>query len=56
MKHIQKSEEPSKLSVYRKDNPNGKWQDFRNECQSGLEEVYAKLSPKIKEDFVFIAK
>jgi uncharacterized protein (TIGR02646 family) len=44
MKHIQKTEEPSKLNVYRQNNPNGKWQDFRNECQSGLEDVYTKLS------------
>jgi uncharacterized protein (TIGR02646 family) len=44
MKHIQKSNEPSKLNDYRQSNPNEKWEEFRNGCQSGLDEVYAKLS------------
>ncbi|MDR1963769.1 MAG: TIGR02646 family protein [Planctomycetaceae bacterium] len=44
MKHIQKSEEPIKLQEYRRANPDGKWENFRNECQSGLNEVYKTLS------------
>ncbi|MDR2439426.1 MAG: TIGR02646 family protein [Planctomycetaceae bacterium] len=43
MKHIQKSQEPPKLNEYRQNNPNRKWENFRHDCQSGLEEVYVKL-------------
>jgi uncharacterized protein (TIGR02646 family) len=44
MKHIAKSNEPAKLQEYRQNNPGNRWEDFRSECQSGLNEVYETLS------------
>jgi uncharacterized protein (TIGR02646 family) len=44
MKHIQKSNEPTKLQKYRETNPDRRWEHFRNECQLGLEEIYTTLS------------
>jgi uncharacterized protein (TIGR02646 family) len=44
MKHITKSSEPAKLQEYRQNNPKNSWKNFRDECQSGLNEVYETLS------------
>ncbi|MDR2168733.1 MAG: TIGR02646 family protein [Planctomycetaceae bacterium] len=43
MKFINKSEEPQKLRDYRQKHPNNQWEQFRNECQTGLDEVYKTL-------------
>jgi uncharacterized protein (TIGR02646 family) len=44
MKHVQKSNEPSKLREYRQNNPDGCWERFRKECPSGLKEIFETLS------------
>lgn len=44
MKFVNKSEEPKELREYRQNNPNSSWQNFRDECQSGLDKVYETLS------------
>ena len=43
MKHISKGIEPQELSRYKKENPGKKWEDFRQECPQGVEDVYQTL-------------
>jgi uncharacterized protein (TIGR02646 family) len=44
MKHVPKSNEPPKLREYRQNNPNGRWEQFRQDCKSGLNEVFETLA------------
>jgi len=43
MKFSFKGDEPDGLRQYRESHPGGRWEDFRHECQSGLDAVYQQL-------------
>lgn len=43
MKHCPKSQEPGQLKRYRQSHPQDCWDDFRDHCASGLDEVYHQL-------------
>jgi uncharacterized protein (TIGR02646 family) len=43
MKFCYKGDEPDSLRQYRTSYPNNRWEDFRQECPSGLIEVYKQL-------------
>ncbi|MDR2762855.1 MAG: TIGR02646 family protein [Planctomycetaceae bacterium] len=44
MKFIKKSNEPQKLRDFRQNNSGKRWEEFRQQCRSGLNEVYKTLS------------
>lgn len=43
MKTCLKSETPDLLSQYQTDNPNSSWEQFKNECQQGYDDVQKQL-------------